>query len=72
MGENVLDYVSAACSSSFDWPQLAGIQKGLVKDLRQIAGYPAKAENVALTDADFAQMKAMDNTYYLEAFTHLQ
>lgn len=47
MGENVLDYVSAACSSSFDWPQLAGIQKGLVKDLRQIAGYPAKAENVA-------------------------
>ena len=69
MGENVLDYVSAACSSSFDWPQLAGIQKGLVKDLRQIAGYPAKAENVALTDADFAQMKAMDNPFYLEAFT---
>ena len=72
MGENVLDYVSAACSSSFNWPQLAGIQKGLVKDLRQIAGYPAKAENVALTDADFAQMKAMDNPFYLEAFTLMQ
>ena len=72
MGENVLDYVSAACSSSFDWPQLAGIQKGLVKDLRQIAGYPAKAENVALTDADFAQMKAMDNPFYLVAFTLMQ
>ena len=72
IGENVLAYVSAACSSSFDWPQLAGIQKGLVKDLRQIAGYPAKAENVALTDADFAQMKAMDNPFYLEAFTLMQ
>ena len=72
MGENVLDYVSAACSSSFDWPQLAGIQKGLVKDLRQIAGYPAKAENGALTDADFAQKKAMDNPFYLEAFTLMQ
>ena len=67
MGENVLDYVSAACSSSFDWPQLAGIQKGLVKDLRQIAGYPAKAENVALTDADFAQMKAKDELAAVEA-----
>ena len=72
MGENVSDYVRAACSSSFDWPQLADIQKGLVKDLRQIAGYPAKAENVALTDADFAQMKAMDNPFYLEAFTLMQ
>lgn len=72
IGENVLAYVSAACSSSFDWPQLTGIQKGLVKDLRQIAGYPAKAENVALTDADFAQMKAMDNPFYLEAFTLTQ
>ena len=72
MGENVLDYVSAACSSSFDWPQLAGIQKGLVKDLRQIAGYPAKAENVALTDADFAQMKAMDNPFSLEEFPLMQ
>lgn len=72
MGENVSDYVRAACSSSFDWPKLADIQKGLVKDLRQIAGYPAKAENVALTDADFAQMKAMDNPFYLEAFTLMQ
>lgn len=72
IGENVLAYVSAASSSSFDWPQLTGIQKGLVKDLRQIAGYPAKAENVALTDADFAQMKAMDNPFYLEAFTLMQ
>ena len=48
MGIYLSDYVRAASSSSFDWPQLAGIQKGLVKDLRQIAGYPAKAENVAL------------------------
>lgn len=72
MGENVSDYVRAACSSSFDWPQLADIQKGLVKDLRQIVGYPTKAENIALTDADFAQMKAMDNPFYLEAFTLMQ
>ena len=27
MGENVSDYVRATCSSSFDWPQLADIQK---------------------------------------------
>lgn len=72
MGIYLSDYVRAASSSSFDWPQLAGIPKGLVKDLRQIAGYPAKAENVALTDADFAQMKAMDNPFYLEAFTLMQ
>ena len=72
MGIYLSDYVRAASSSSFDWPQLAGIQKGLVKDLRQIAGYQAKAENVALTDADFAQMKAMDNPFYLEAFTLMQ
>ena len=69
MGIYLSDYVRAASSSSFDWPQLAGIQKGLVKDLRQIVDYPAKAENVALTDADFAQMKAMDNPFYLEGFT---
>ena len=72
MGIYLSDYVRAASSSSFDWPQLAGIQKGLVKDLRQIAGYQAKAENVALTDADFAQMKAMDNPFYLEAFNLMQ
>lgn len=72
MGENLSDYVSAAVSSSFDWPRLAGIQKGQVKDLRQVAGYPDKAENIALTDADFARMKAMDNPFYLEAFTIMQ
>ena len=72
MGIYLSDYVRAASSSSFDWPQLAGIQKGLVKDLRQIVDYPAKAENVALTDADFAQMKAMDNPFYLEAFPLMQ
>ena len=72
MGENVSDYVRAACSSSFDWPQLADIQKGLVKDLRQIAGYPAKAENIALTDSDFVRLQAMDNHFYIEAFTLMQ
>ena len=72
MGENVSDYVRAACSSSFDWPQLAEIQKGLVKDLRQIAGYPAKAENIALTDSDFVRLQAMDNHFYIEAFTLMQ
>lgn len=72
MGENMSDYVRAACSSSFDWPQLADIQKGLVKDLRQIAGYPAKAENIALTDSDFVRLQAMDNHFYIEAFTLMQ
>lgn len=72
IGENVLAYVSAASSPSFDWPQLAGIQKGLVKDLRQIAGYPAKAENVALTDSDYVRLQAMDNHFYIEAFIKMQ
>ena len=46
--------------------------KRLGKGLATNRGYPAKAENVALTDADFAQMKAMDNPFYLEAFTLMQ
>lgn len=72
IGKNIRDYIGAVCSPSFDWPKLAGISKGPVKDLRQVSGYQAKAENIELTEADFAKLKAMDTPFYFDAFSQIQ
>ena len=72
MGRAMSDYVRAACSAGFDWPRLAGTERGLVADLRQVEDYYDKAENIALTDEDFARLKAMDTPFFLDAFTQIQ
>ena len=73
MGRDMLYYTGGLCRNrKFDWAALAGIGQGLVKDLGEVSGFPGKAANIALTDSDFARLKAMENPFYLEAFTRMQ
>ena len=73
MGRDALYYTGGLCRNrKFDWAALAGIGQGLVKDLGEVAGFPEKAANIALTDSDFARLKAMETPFYLEAFTRMQ
>ena len=73
MGRDMLYYTGGLCRNrKFDWAALAGIGQGLVKDLGEVAGFPGKAAKIALTDSDFARLKAMEKPFYLEAFTRMQ
>ncbi|MCM1108540.1 MAG: thioredoxin family protein [Clostridium sp.] len=73
MGGNASNYVSAMLSAKFDWMQLAGIEKGVVADLRRTNGYTAKAKDALLTEADLARLDSMDiPAFYREAFTAMQ
>lgn len=72
VGSNTGDYVGAVCSPTVDWPVIAALSEGPVPDLRTVSGMIGKADNNALTDEDFATLRAMKNPFYAEAFETMQ
>ncbi len=72
VGPRVSDYVYAVTVPEVDWPAIAGIERGVVVDLRAVAGLPRKAENNQLTAEDFAQLREMENPFYAEALEAMQ
>lgn len=67
-------YVNAICDPTIDWPAIAGLTEGLIPALRTISESKMliKVENNALTDEDFAALRAMKNSFYAEAFEAMQ
>lgn len=72
VGPRVSDYVYAVTVPEVDWPAIAGIERGVVVDLRAVAGLPRKAENNQLTAEDFARLREMENPFYAEALEAMQ
>lgn len=73
MAGSLSDYTDAILSGAeVDWINEKELPDGLVKNLRQIAGFSEKAQNATLDEADFAKLKAMDNPFYYEAFSRMQ
>ncbi len=72
VGSNTGDYVGAVCSPTVDWPAIAGLTEGIIPDLRTVSGMLEKVDNNALTDEDFATLRAMKNPFYAEAFETMQ
>lgn len=74
VGDCTMNYVSAVCTPTVDWPAIAGLTEGIVPDLRTITKSEMllKVENNALTDEDFATLRAMKNPFYAEAFEAMQ
>ena len=73
MGRSCMEYVGAVGFSNFDWAQLAGVQKGQVKDLALALPYFPKAENIELADSDYVRLRdGLDNPFYLGALIRIQ
>lgn len=74
VGDRTMNYVRAICTPTVDWPAIAGLTEGIVPDLRTITKSEMllKVENNALTDEDFATLRAMKNPFYAEAFEAMQ
>lgn len=71
MGTWFSSFVDAVTKPDIDWPAIAGLDSGLVPELRKVSELSGKVQDAALTDEDFRMLEAMDNGFYLEAFSRL-
>lgn len=72
MGSEILSFANAVYYPRTEWISKDCLQHGLLKDLRQVAGYEDKAVNVQLSDSDFAGLKAMDTPFFYNVFSQIQ
>ena len=72
MGTEAYSFINAVTDPDIDWPSIAGLDSGLVPDLRKVSGLAGKVRNAALTEEDFSMLKSMDNACYHEAFSRMQ
>lgn len=72
MGTKSSEFAEAAADPDIDWPSAAGLESGLVPDLRKVHGLSKKAQDGTLTDEDFAVLESMDNEFYLDSYRKMQ
>lgn len=72
MGTKSSEFAEAAADPDIDWPAAAGLESGLVPDLRKVYGLSKKAQDGVLTDEDFAVLESMDNEFYLDSYRKMQ
>lgn len=68
VGSNAMEYVGAVCFPTVDWPAVTGLSEGPVHDLRVARKFLGKIENNTLTDEDLAELRALKEPFYAEAF----
>lgn len=69
MGTNMADYVDALTDESIDWPAIAGIEKGLVPDLRKAIQKVQAATAGTLTEKD---LEGIETPFFTEALKAIQ
>lgn len=72
MGLSASTFAESVADPDIDWAAAAGLESGLVPDLRKVYGLSGKVKNGALTDEDFAMLESMDNKFWLESYRKMQ